>query len=214
MMVEILIVGVAIVCMIYFLSPWSMIILLINLLMTIVCIYGFMYYASLLANGVTVTNIVMSVATVVALNVYIMRSFVIAKGTRNERMKEALYAMCLPSVWGALATFLGIVLMAGAKFPYFVIYVFKMYLIIVGIALFFGVFFMPVLLSLVGPGTLSSGNAYSALDNKKSPSHIGHTGGNTASGVQMSNTGDHVSPLRPGELPAPSAEGAKRNAWG
>ena len=92
------------------------------------------------------------------------RAFLLAHGTRNERMITALREMVVPMLNGGLSTILAIVVLAGAKFPFFRTYYALMFIVMVIIAVLNGLVFLPVVLSLIGPPSSSS-----SLDARVSP---------------------------------------------
>ena len=78
------------------------------------------------------------------------RSFMLAVGTRSERVQEALDAMFVPILSGSFSTFLGISALAFAEFPYFRIYFFYMYMLFILIGTFNGLIVLPAILCVVG----------------------------------------------------------------
>lgn len=56
---------------------------------------------------------------------------------------------------GAITTIIGVFLLAFAEYNLFRTYYFKMYMAIVLIGIIYGFFFLPVLLSLIGPSYTS-----------------------------------------------------------
>jgi len=140
--------------------------------MIVVETYGLLHFMDVKINGVCVVNMVMAVGVSVEFTCYIIRAFMIAKGTRRERAKLSLISMFMPTFNGALATFVGVIVMAFATFPYFKIYFFNMYVLIIFIGLGNGVLLLPVILSLMGPPSVE-GLVGRSLDDKQTPASAG-----------------------------------------
>jgi len=97
----------------------------------------------------------MGVGVSVEFCAHIMRFFMVFTGARHDRANQALRLMAYPIINGCITTFIGVFPMAFAKFPYFTLYFFYQYIIILVAGVFNGVFFLPVFLSWFGPPTLS-----------------------------------------------------------
>jgi len=119
-------------------------------------IYGFLHWFGLRLNGVSVVNLIMGVGVSVEFCSHITRFFMVFTGTRLERANQSLRLMGNPVFHGAITTVIGIFPMAFAKFPYFTLYFFYQYLIIIACGLFNGLFVLPVVLSFIGPPSLSA----------------------------------------------------------
>ena len=72
-------------------------------------------------------------------------------GSRDRRVRLALEHMYAPVVHGALTTLLAVVMLAFSEFEFIVRYFFLVLICLVGIGLVNGLFFFPILLSLIGP---------------------------------------------------------------
>lgn len=81
----------------------------------------------------------------------LFQSFVTSVGSRDRRMRLALEHMFAPVVHSALTTLLAVVMLAFSEFNFIVNYFFFVLLCVIGISLLNGVFFFPILLSLIGP---------------------------------------------------------------
>ena len=75
--------------------------------------------------------------------------------TPEDRVKEALYALGLPIVQGASSTILAVVSLVLAGSYIFLVF-FKMVFLVVFFGAMHGLFLLPVLLSLFGPGSCTS----------------------------------------------------------
>jgi len=150
--------AVAICLMTFLYNPFAVMILLLVISMITVEVYGFLNWFNLKLNGVSVVNIIMGVGVSVEFTAHFVRFFMVFTGNRLERANQSLRIMAFPVVNGCITTLIGIFPMAFAEFPYFTLYFFYQYLIILAAGLFNGVFFLPVLLSFIGPPTLSAGH--------------------------------------------------------
>merc|ERR1711916_160360 len=148
-------IGVSLVSLLFLFDPRATLIMVFVIAVIITEIYGLLSYAELKINGVTVVNIIMAVGVSVEFTAHIVRSFMVAKGSRDQRMCTAMEDMTVPVINGGISTFLGISMLASASFPYFRLYFFNMYCITIFTSLFNGLFLLPVVLSLIGPPTLT-----------------------------------------------------------
>ena len=107
-------------------------------------------------NAVFVVNLVTSLGFGVEFCNHIGMNFLRQRGTRQERSMKAMNNMGSSVVVGIASTkFLGVMVLAFAPSTLFRLYYFRMYLFIIVLGVFNGLFFLPVLLSLVGPATVS-----------------------------------------------------------
>jgi patched 1 protein len=128
--------------------------MMLCIMCTIFQIYGFLAFSGLKINGVCVVNLVMGVGVSVEFTAHIARVFMIVAGTRMERAIKALETMFFPIVLGAISTFIGNFPMYFANFPYFRLYFFNMYVLIIFFGTFNGLCLLPMLLGYVGPDSL------------------------------------------------------------
>lgn len=103
-------------------------------------------------NAVFVVNLVTSLGFGVEFCNHIAMNFLRQTGTRNERAMKAMNAMGSSVVTGiTLTKFLGVMILAFAPSTLFKLYYFRMYMFIIVLGVFNGLFFLPVTLSLIGP---------------------------------------------------------------
>lgn len=104
-------------------------------------------------NAVFAVNLVTSLGFGVEFCNHIGMNFLRQKGTRNERAMKAMNAMGSSVVTGIATTkFLGVLILAFAPSTLFKIYYFRMYMFIIVLGVFNGLFFLPIVLSWIGPG--------------------------------------------------------------
>lgn len=81
-----------------------------------------------------------------------MLCYMNSKGSSDERAKKAVSIMGSSIIVGIVCTkFLGVFVLAFASSTLFRIYYFRMYLSIIILGTFHGLFFLPVILSMFGP---------------------------------------------------------------
>jgi len=88
---------------------------------------------------------------------HIILAFILAEGDMNDRMEVAMDHMFLPTTDGTISTFLGIVMLALAfpDFQFVVQHYFFVYLLIVVLGAINGLIFLPALLAVCGPPSIS-----------------------------------------------------------
>ncbi|XP_034192585.2 protein patched isoform X5 [Osmia lignaria lignaria] len=112
---------------------------------------GIMGLCDIKLSAVPAVLLVVSVGIAVHFTVHICLSFVTSIGSRDRRIRLALEHMYAPVIHGALTTLLAIAMLAFSEFDFIVRYFFLVLLCLIGIGLVNGLFFFPILLSLIGP---------------------------------------------------------------
>ena len=150
----------------FLLNWWAVIICLLCNAAMIVEVYGFVEWLGLRVNGVLVLNIVIAVGLTMEFTAHIGRAFVLTKATPLDhergvglpfstngqiRMKKMYREMFNPVTMGAITTFLGVLPISLAEFPYFRQYYFVLYVVIVLFGWLNGVIFQPIFLSILQP---------------------------------------------------------------
>lgn len=103
-------------------------------------------------NAVFAVNLVTSLGFGVEFCNHIGMNFLRQKGTRQERAMKAMNAMGSSVVTGIATTkFLGVLILAFAPSTLFKLYYFRMYMFIIVLGVFNGLFFLPILLGWIGP---------------------------------------------------------------
>ncbi|TGZ37491.1 Protein patched [Temnothorax longispinosus] len=133
------------------LNIWAAVLVNISLLGVITQLLGIMGLFDIKLSAVPAVLLVVSVGIAVHFTVHICLSFVTSVGSRDRRMRLALKHMFAPVVHSALTTLLAVIMLAFSEFNFIVNYFFLVLLCVIGISLVNGVFFFPILLSLIGP---------------------------------------------------------------
>ncbi|PNH10676.1 Protein patched 2 [Tetrabaena socialis] len=118
-------------------------------------ILGFMHYGDLQFNSVTCIVLVLAVGISVDYSAHVMRAFLVAEGTRQERAHKALIEIGGAVYNGAITTFLAVLPMSMAK-HYIFTTIFAMWSVLVLLAIWHGIVLLPVLLSWIGPSSYAS----------------------------------------------------------
>ena len=143
--------GVFVVTFLFQLNPWLSIVVCSVILMIVVEIVGLLQPMGVKLNALSITNVVIAVGLAVEFVAHYARAFIVASGTRNERMIIALHEMLQPMVNGALSTICALSVLALARYPFFRTYYSLMFVVIVLVSFANGLLLLPVVLSLVGP---------------------------------------------------------------
>ena len=110
-------------------------------------------------NAVLVVNLVTSLGLAFEFCSHIAMSFSEKEGSRQQRAMKALHEVGSAVVVGIVANkLIAILMLAFAQSTLFRLYYFRMYLVIILIGAFNGLFVLPILLSWIGPPTVSKIN--------------------------------------------------------
>jgi len=143
--------GVYGVALLFTFSPWGAAIMCVVILQIVVQLWGMLPFIDVKLNAFSVVNLSMTVGIAVEFTSYQVHTFLAAHGDRNTRMIKCMEQMMSPMLNGAMSTFLSVLVLIGARFPFFRKYFFGMFSLMCIIAFVNGMFALPILLSLVGP---------------------------------------------------------------
>ncbi|XP_045158248.1 protein patched homolog 1-like isoform X2 [Mercenaria mercenaria] len=132
-------------------NPWLAAIIVVIVSLILVELFGFMGILGLKLSAIPAVILIVSVGIGVEFTVHVSVGFLSSIGTRNDRMLMALEHTFAPVVHGAISTFLGIIMLAGAEFDFIVRYFFLVLTGLVLIGLLNGLVLLPVILSVFGP---------------------------------------------------------------
>lgn len=120
-------------------------------------VVGYMALWNVNLDSISMVNLIMCIGFSVDFTAHICYAYMSSKATcPEERVRESLYALGLPIIQGAVSTILGVsaLILAGS---YIFMVFFKMIFLVIVFGALHGMFLLPVLLSLFGPGACSSG---------------------------------------------------------
>mmetsp|Transcript_30847 Transcript_30847/g.77443 ORF Transcript_30847/g.77443 Transcript_30847/m.77443 type:complete len:1144 (+) Transcript_30847:146-3577(+) len=117
-------------------------------------LYGTMVWIDVKLNAFALVNLVVAIGYSVEFTAHLARAFLLATGSRDSRAIKSLEEMAYPLLMGAGTTFVALIPLSFAQFPFFRKYYFVMYTVMIGISLVNGCLVLPVVLSLVGPPSI------------------------------------------------------------
>jgi hypothetical protein len=132
----------------------------IMLVALVLQLYGFMAIMGIKLNGFSILNLAVAVGMGVEMTAHISYAYLRhAADTENksrqeaadERMKLSLVEMFPPMLAGSVTTFISVICLAFAKYPFFALYYFQMIAMMIVLAFINGMWFLPIILSLVNP---------------------------------------------------------------
>ena len=118
-------------------------------------LYGCLHLFDLRLNAVTLVNSIMAVGFGVEFCAHFTRCFMLASGSRNERMLTAYREITLPILSGGLTSFLSLLPIAFSEYSYFRVYFLGYYTLLIALALVSSLLFLPTFLALIGPPAYS-----------------------------------------------------------
>nr|XP_022905229.1 patched domain-containing protein 3 [Onthophagus taurus] len=121
-------------------------------------VIGYMALWKVNLDSISMINLIMCIGFSVDFTAHICYAYMSSKAKHpDERVKECLYALGLPIFQGSVSTILGMVALLLADNYIFSVF-FKMVFLVVFCGAMHGLFLLPVLLSLFGPGACSRSN--------------------------------------------------------
>ncbi len=119
-------------------------------------VIGFMSHWGVNLDGVSLINLIMCIGFSVDFSAHISYHYMTERNkSPDERIRGSLYALGIPILQGAGSTILGVVGLAFAPSYLFVTF-FKMIFLVIVLGALHGLVLLPVLLSLLGPGSCES----------------------------------------------------------
>ncbi|XP_058795764.1 patched domain-containing protein 3 [Phymastichus coffea] len=114
---------------------------------------GYMALWDVSLDSISMINLIMCIGFSVDFTAHICYAYMSSKQKRPEdRVKECLYTLGLPIVQGSLSTIIGLFALVLADTYIFLVF-FKMVFLVVFLGALHGLFLLPVLLSVFGPGS-------------------------------------------------------------
>lgn len=114
---------------------------------------GYMSLWDVNLDSISMINLIMCIGFSVDFTAHICYTYMSSKAKcTKERVREALYSLGLPILQGATSTILGCIALLVAQSYIFLVF-FKMIFLVIFFGAMHGLFLLPVLLSLFGPGS-------------------------------------------------------------
>ncbi|GLV34155.1 Patched-related [Carabus blaptoides fortunei] len=114
---------------------------------------GYMALWNVNLDSISMINLIMCIGFSVDFTAHICYAYMSSKAkTPDEKVRECLYALGLPILQGSISTILGVLALILAESYIFLVF-FKMVFLVVFFGAMHGMFLLPVLLSLFGPGS-------------------------------------------------------------
>lgn len=132
-------------------SIWAATVTVFVLAAMVLELFGVLGLLGIKLSAAPAVILIMAVGVGVDFTIHILVGFVTSIGGRNRRTQMSLELMMAPVVHGAISTLLSIVMLAFSDFDFIVKYFFYVLSALVLLGLVNGLFFLPILLSLVGP---------------------------------------------------------------
>jgi patched 1 protein len=132
-------------------SIWAATVAVFVLAALVLELFGVLGLLGIKLSAAPAVILIMAVGVGVDFTIHILVGFVTSIGGRNRRTQMSLELMMAPVVHGAISTLLSIVMLAFSDFDFIVKYFFYVLSALVLLGLVNGLFFLPILLSLVGP---------------------------------------------------------------
>ena len=132
-------------------SIWAATVAVFVLASMVLELFGVLGLLGVKLSAAPAVILIMAVGVGVDFTIHILVGFVTSIGGRNRRTQMSLELMMAPVVHGAISTLLSIVMLAFSDFDFIVKYFFYVLSALVLLGLVNGLFFLPILLSLVGP---------------------------------------------------------------
>lgn len=117
---------------------------------------GYMALWDVSLDSISMINLIMCIGFSVDFTAHICYAYMSSKHKRPEdRVKECLYTLGLPIVQGSLSTIIGLFALVLANTYIFLVF-FKMVFLVIFLGALHGLFLLPVLLSVFGPGSCTN----------------------------------------------------------
>ncbi|ELT98357.1 hypothetical protein CAPTEDRAFT_224941 [Capitella teleta] len=142
--------AVAGVVLIFLATPLMSIYITVNVSIVLVNIAGCIQVAGFVMDELAVTVFIQAIGFCIDGSVHISESFMNCEGTRNERTRKTLHHMGPSVLHGILSSLLGLLPFVTAG-SYISLTYFYLFCIVMAFCLYYGLVFLPVVLSLIGP---------------------------------------------------------------
>lgn len=144
--------GVALISAALLVTPAAVLLVMAAVVSVDLFLFAEMWLASIPVNTVSVVNLVMAVGLSVDYSLHVMHTFLATRGgSRGERVRSTMLGIAAAVLLAVLSTFFGVLALAGSTSE-IIRTLFQLLLGTVLFGGFVGLFVLPVVLSMVGPG--------------------------------------------------------------
>ncbi|KAL8586782.1 hypothetical protein ACOMHN_061295 [Nucella lapillus] len=131
--------------------PLMVLLVVLTIIMILTGIFGFLYYWNLTLSSITMIHLVMSVGFSVDFSAHVCTAYLLSRASsRQNRARDAIRHAAGPILNGATSTLLGVLLLLASSSFIFQSF-FKVMFLVILFGLLHAVFFIPAVLSLLGP---------------------------------------------------------------
>mmetsp|Transcript_22309 Transcript_22309/g.54966 ORF Transcript_22309/g.54966 Transcript_22309/m.54966 type:complete len:961 (-) Transcript_22309:579-3461(-) len=146
--------AVLVITFIFLSHPLTVLFVLLIILMIDANLMGYMTWWNVPLDATSMISLVLSIGFSVDYSAHLAHAFMLAPGTRDERMQQALSTMGTSIANGGMSTLLATLPLAASPSSIFEVF-FKMMFMSVLFGMLHGLIFLPVLLSIMGPPAIS-----------------------------------------------------------
>ena len=114
-------------------------------------VFGTLLPMGIKFSAIPAVSLIMSIGLAVEFTAHICTHFAAAKGSRNDRVGEAMHHMFKPVMDGGLSSFISLSTLSLSPFTFVILYYFGIYMLVVGIGMLNGLVCLPCVLALCGP---------------------------------------------------------------
>ncbi|XP_059176699.1 patched domain-containing protein 3-like [Physella acuta] len=133
--------------------PLIVVIVMVQVVMIVTGIFGFMALWGLTLSSVTMIHLIMSVGFSVDFCAHVCTAYIVSEErTREDRSRDAIVHASGPIFNGGISSIIGVVVLLFTESYIFQSF-FKIMLLVIGFGVLHAVFLIPVILSFIGPAT-------------------------------------------------------------
>nr|XP_029724560.1 protein patched-like [Aedes albopictus] len=134
------------------LSVWASILIVFSIVTMLIQLLGVMILLGINLSAIPAVILIASIGLGVCFTVHVSLGFITAIGNRDRRIKLALEHSLAPVIHAVMTSMLAVLMLSTSSFEFVVRHFFWLLLSVLVIGAINGLFFFPILLSLVGPG--------------------------------------------------------------
>jgi len=139
------------ICILFLGDIWAATLCAANIILVDFCLFGFLYWFGMHMNTVIAINLIMAIGLTVDYSAHLVHAYMHVDGEdANARMRAAFEKIGVSIFNGGATTFVAVFALVGANSYVFDSF-FRCFVLIIVFGLYFGMIFLPVLLTLCGP---------------------------------------------------------------